>query len=512
MRERAAAPVMTPEQEEMRPATASRAATAISLLVLLILGMFNTSLTPSGLARNAALTIMAMFALGALIEARHGLKNLIRADTLTLAAFYYFTLWEFLFPQPFYDRMTSISATSRALWIVETAFAGLLVGRHLIRLRRQPFESIMTREVPISRLLTLFWIAVALGYFYMLACSDWSIVRMTDCMMDARFTQPWQRGQLGDWRAPFSELALLLFLIPALGGMMIARSKRYPVYHLVPVVVVMLYTFFYGFASGTRNLFGTYLVNFLAGFGFATPPNKRFRIVIVGAVVAVAMVLATRSMLQFRTIGLKLWMDGKSELWGGALQRDYMFVDYNLLNMSAVASFFPKHHDYLGMEIPYLSIIRPIPRFLWPAKPVGMTVPIENIMGYAGGVTITATFAGESYITGGFMAVAIISICFGAFTGWWNHFASPRNSELGILIYATGFLASVIAMRSMLVFTTSLLPVAACIVVSHILLPKATSRIRRLAGRQPKPRPGYPGRPTARPGRQPPPASTSTKQ
>ncbi len=487
-----------PPRDDWPPA-ASPAATFASIFGLVILAIVNSSQSASGLAHNAAIGVAVSIGAGVLIDARRGLKNLIRADMLALATYYYLTLWEFLFPQPLYDGMVGLAATERALYIVYLAFGGLMLGRHLVRLKRQPFESLMTREAPIWRLLALFWIAVALGYFYMLACSGWDVAVMTKAMMDPRFSQPWQRAQLGDWRAAFSELSLLIFLIPALGGAMLARYERYSLFKLVPVAAIVLFTFFYGFASGTRNLFGTYLVNFLVGFGFATPPQKRLRLVLTAGAVAAAMVIATHFMLQFRSMGLTRWLEGEREDYSGELQREYVFVDYNLLNMASVASFFPSQHNYLGIEIPYLAVIRPVPRFLWPGKPVGMSISIEDIMGFHGTVTIAVTFAGEAYISGGFVGVIGIALALGAFAGWWNHFASSRNSEVGILIYATGFLAAVITMRSMFAFTTSLLPVGACIFVAYYALPKAGAGVSKLTRKILHPHPAKPRYATLRP-------------
>ena len=60
---------------------------------------------------------------------------------------------------------------------------------------------------------------------------------------------------------------------------------------------------------------------------------------------------------------------------------------------------------------------------------------------------------------------------FGALTGWWSHLASAQNSELGILIYSSGFFATVISMRSLFVFTTALLPTVAA--TRSVLFPVA---------------------------------------
>jgi hypothetical protein len=481
---------MVPEDSCPKP---NWTATGVALAGISLTAVLAAAPIPSHVARQGAYGVMISLALSVWVEARGGLRNLIRTDLLAILALFYLTLYEFLFPQPFFDTMTSMEATHSALLIVYLAFAGLLLGRHVPVPKKAPLARILQSEVAIGKLLGLFWLAAGLGYFWMLVCSDWNPVRMVDAMLGARFSQPWSRGQLGDWRAIFSELTLMLYLLPALAGVMLARYERYRWYHLAPVVVVLLLTFFQGFATGTRNVFGAYLVNFVAAFAFAGPVQKRTRVLVVGGICAVAMVSATFVMLQFREHGIRKWVRG-DYLPGGELQAKHVFVDYNLQTIATLTTYFPTHSPFLGLEIPYLAIIRPIPRALWPDKPAGLTTTIEQALG-AEGVTIAATFAGESYISGGYSAVVFVGLLLGAVMGFWNTMASPRNSEIGILVYASGFFAAVITMRSLFAFTTAVLPTIAALCVAAMIVNTAQAGVLRVArlirrpGLQARPRP-----------------------
>src|SRR5678816_4479712 len=97
------------------------------------------------------------------------------------------------------------------------------------------------------------------------------------------------------------------------------------------------------------------------------------------------------------------------------------------------------------------------------------------------GLTISSTFIGEGYMSGGHIGVTIFGIVLGALAGLWNRMASPRNAELGILIYASGFFAVVITMRSIMTLTTALLTPAAGIVAGTFLL-KGARRVLRGRG------------------------------
>src|SRR5271163_3281811 len=98
-----------------------------------------------------------------------------------------------------------------------------------------------------------------------------------------------------------------------------------------------------------------------------------------------------------------------------------------------------------------------------------MSISIKEIMGVKK-MTIAASFVGEAYMSDGWTGVFIAGIFFGVITGWWSRLASARNSELGILIYASGFLAAVISMRSIFVFTTAILPTVVALGGGYVIV------------------------------------------
>ena len=141
---------------------------------------------------------------------------------------------------------------------------------------------------------------------------------------------------------------------------------------------------------------------------------------------------------------------------------------------------FPEQHDYLGFEIPYLSLIRPIPRALWSGKPEGLSISIEAAVGVEN-LTLASTFIGEAYMSGGFIGVLSTAIVFGMLNGWWNRLGRADNSAFGYLIFASGFFAAVISMRSMFVFTTAMLPTMSALLLGNWLLETRRQRKNRAA-------------------------------
>jgi hypothetical protein len=433
---------------------------------------------PSTLARIASIGTLISIGLSIACDMKiGGLRNLIRADLMAILAFYFLTLFEFLFPQPDFDTLIGARSAHFAILCVMLAFAGLYVGRHLFHPTTQPFAGTLTREIPARWIIVIFWACMLIGYAHMLIAVNFDVIEVVRQWLEPRFSQPWQRGKFGDWKALLVELGLFLYLIPPLGGIMIARRHRYSSFTLASAGAGLALTFFFAISSGTRNIFASYLVTFLIGYAFALPFAQKKELVWLCGGSAVLMVVISYFMLEFRDNGLRAYLAG--EVAPPASVERTFFVDYNLYTISRVVEVFPEKHNYIGWETPYNALVRPIPRAIWKGKPEGLSVSLEEVLGVEG-MTVGASFAGEAYISGGLLVVFITALGFGALTGWWSHLASPRNSELGILIYASGFFATVISMRSLFVFTTALLPTVAALVIGTYVVRVLNAQARRL--------------------------------
>jgi hypothetical protein len=176
---------------------------------------------------------------------------------------------------------------------------------------------------------------------------------------------------------------------------------------------------------------------------------------LVGVVTAVILYLSAYYMLQFRRVGLGAYTQGFGESAGYA--KDTLFIDHNLPILSLLTDVFPDTMQHLGLEVIYYAIIRPVPRALWPGKPDGLSVDIADALN-AKGLTLSATFVGEAYMMGGYVAILTMGLILGWIAGWWNRFGQDLRSNLNVALYASGFFAAMLSMRSMLWLTTAMLP------------------------------------------------------
>jgi hypothetical protein len=473
----ATAAVAAPVDDE--PPRADLNGTIVAVIGCALTALFVSGEQPSQLGRFAAIGFGSSLAFTFLVDFKRGLRNLIRADVVALLAFYALTFLEFLFPQPHFDELVTPEMAHNGIVATLLGAVGLLVGRHLWNPRQKPLRTLLTKQVPPGMLLAIFWCCFAVGYFHMLLAVNFNVKEMLRYFVDARFTQPWTRGRLGDWKALVVELGMFIYLLPPLAGIILARRARYGPVSIMLVTCGLLFTLFYGFSSGTRNVLASYLVTVLIGYAFAAGPHQRKEMITLAGVCAVAMLIATPMMLAFRSVGLKEWLSPSYVAPVNEAEQS-VFVDYNLYAICEIMDKFPRHRNYLGLEIPYNALIRPIPRALWPSKPEGLTYSIEEALGVEG-LTISATFVGEAYMAGGYLAVFAAGLIFGALFGFWNHLGSAGNSELGILVYSSGFFSAVISMRSMFVFTTAMLPTLAAIVLAAFLVKQVVAIERRLA-------------------------------
>jgi hypothetical protein len=440
--------------------------------VCLLLGLFlayqgySTEETPAMMARAVAIPVGIGFLASVFFDSRKGLWNLFRTDLLCLIGIYGLTLAEFLFPQEEFDKMTTVEYTAHAINMTLLGIAGLTVGRHLISPKPIQSRWLQLQEISNKTLFNIYLIAALLGFLYMLLSVNFDLIAMVNGMVGPRFSEPWTRGRIGGWNSLLTELGLMRYIIPPLAGVIWNRRRFYAFWQMVVIIAIFALTLFQGFSGGTRNIFIAYIATFVMGY-LLTLPKTTFRNTIIPILLAgFICVYGSYHMLEFRGIGLRNYIQNR--VYESGSTRETLAVDYNLSSMGPLANAFPEKHPFLGMEVVTWSLVRPIPRVLFPGKPEGLSVSIEEVVG-AAGWTVAVTYIGESYMMAGWSGILGVSIFFGALAAWWNRMAMRQQSDYALVVYALGFFGAAITMRSMFWLTTAMLPVIALIVFRKFL-------------------------------------------
>lgn len=437
----------------------------VALISSLVIAYVNISLeqTPSFMANQVAIFVIVGIGISIWSDSRRGLGNLFRADLTCIVALYFLTLIEFLYPQTKFDQLLTSEQTAHALYALLVGFGGLGIGRHITLFKPAPPSLLDFGNIPDKALFRIFCISAFLAYLYVFMSVDFNPIKLMEAQLGPRFAVPWGRGRLGDWRVFFSELKLFSYAIPPLAGIIWNRRQSFRSWQIFLVGIIFAFTFFDGFAGGTRNIFGAYIATFLGGYLLTLERPNLFNVTAPIAVMGYAMLFATRHMLGFRQMGISRYL--ATAAYATQKVQGTLAVDYNLHSIGLLVDAFPIKHDFLGLELLYVFATKPIPRVLWPDKPEGLSISIEEVVG-ADGWTVASTYVGETYMMGGIFAVILASLCLGLLANWWSRTAAFHTSGYGIVVNALGFFTAAISMRSLIVFTTSMLPIVGLIFIA----------------------------------------------
>lgn len=462
------------------------------MLILLGCGIAALVQAEVGQGPTEVLRVQAMVLGGALLgslalDYRVSLRNLIRVDVVCLLAFYFLTYVEFLFPQPLFDSVAQGYEIASASAMAILGIASLAIGRHADGFfaknsKRTQAQGLLANEIQPQHWLMLFWIAAGMGYLHMLLATNFNVITIIEAMMKPRFSQPWGRGKFGNWKALIFELGMFLYLVPPIYGVLLARRKKLSQVGFALASLVALLTMFHGFAGGTRNVFATYMAGMVGAYLLVQPRLTLWKVAICSGLAMILLIISTREMLAFRQIGLANYLKYGGPQSANEEEEGGLFVDANILNLSMLIKAFESQHEPIGWNVPFNAIIRPIPRAVWPGKPEGLAIGIEEAVGMSG-LTLSVTFVGESYMAARSWGVLIGGLFFGGCCGFWNAKFSGQQGAYARLLYSAGFFPAAITMRSLFAFTTALLPIFGLLAIAwwlnrnQVQQPKAKSRV-----------------------------------
>ena len=446
---------------------------------LIVIGSFLIAIFPSGsaydIANQAAMIMGIIIFIVCLMEFNNSPRNIIRVDLLMIVALYGLTLLEFLYSQPKFNLLVRTDDIKTVMVLIAVGFIGIALGRHWTFGHREQTgpRSIYMAPRSLFLLLLLF---TFVGYFHMLWAVGFNPVKLIEAMMGPRFSQPWGRGRFGGIKDLYHELGLLIYLIPAIAGVIIARRSIFTRKQILATLLILFFTLFHGFSSGTRNIFVVFIITYICAYIMVQPNISKTRVIHMGVISGLILLVSVQVILEFRREGLANYVKRTvfQEQHYQEPEKDEagLLVDYNLLSLARTVDYFPKHADYLGLEVPYWALVKPVPRAFWPGKPKGLSISIETVRNERGAAAATwaSTFLGESYMGGGMFGAGLAALFFGLLAGWWNKRFIPTADLYQNLLYATGIFAALISMRSLFWFTTAILPTIALVVYAHWFL------------------------------------------
>jgi hypothetical protein len=146
-------------------------------------------------------------------------------------------------------------------------------------------------------------------------------------------------------------------------------------------------------------------------------------------------------------MGLDNYIQNREEI-AAENDADYIHVDDNFLRLAQIVNLFPEEVDYVGMKQIVYVIVRPIPRAIWPDKPLDPGYSLSELVGMES-VSLTTSIVGELYATWGLTTVLFGGIFLGSLAKSWNSVLRVSKGNNGKLIYALGIMVLFVGVRSM---------------------------------------------------------------
>jgi hypothetical protein len=205
--------------------------------------------------------------------------------------------------------------------------------------------------------------------------------------------------------------------------------------------------------SGSRRVIGV-----VAGMALVLwlLDQRRLRVkhLFMTVVAVVALLLALQIMLEYRNVGLSVLVGTGEQTVNGfekrqVLEEQHLRVDDNFYRLCQIIQLIPKTHAYVYHDYLFYVLVRPVPRVLWPDKPVDPGFDLPSALGVEG-VSYSYSVIGELYMSLGFIGIAVGGWFYGRIAAFARALLSRSTTQGALVIYSIIVMALFSGMRSIL--------------------------------------------------------------
>lgn len=409
--------------------------------------------TAPGALFYPALILSAGLAVAPVAGALRQPKAILRGESLLSLAPIYWLLLDLLQGVYSLDQITADE--------VRLAFTGigLFVGLVWVGAIRRPWRIPSGLIRSVSRefsLNTYFALALACFFIGMLnfavAC-DFNVFAMVHYLGQERWAAPWSRGQLGGWDAFLDHLQYFGYLLPILTVVIARRAGLRNPRPLVCIAMSIVMTLFLA-QSGSRRVIGV-----VAGMALVLwvldQRQLRIKHLFTTMFAIVALLLVLQVMLEYRNVGLGALVGNtdaplnsrreKTQL----LEVQHLRVDDNFYRLCQIIQLIPQSHGYIYHKYLVYVMVRPVPRVLWPEKPVDPGFDLPSALGVEG-VSYSYSVIGELYMSLGLLGIALGGWFYGRVAAMASGLLERSTTQGALVIYSIVVMALFSGMRSVL--------------------------------------------------------------
>lgn len=455
--------------------------TLLAILSTVVATTLSLLLIPENPAREGALFYPALvmsagLAAAPISAALRYPKALLRGEALLALAPIYWLLLDLL--QGVY-AMEDIAADQ-----VRQAFLGIglfVVMVWLGAIRRswkipKVLISSVSQEFSIN---TYFGLALACFFIGMLNYAvpcNFNVFEMAHYLGQERWAAPWGRGQLGGWDAFLDHLQYFGYLLPVLTVVIGRRAGMRNLRTLTCIAMSVVMALFLA-QSGSRRVIGV-----VAGMALILwiLDQQRLRIkhLLTTFFAIVALLIGLQVMLEYRNVGLSALV-GKGEVVSGRfekrqlLEEQHLRVDDNFYRLCQIIQLIPDSYGFVYHKYLIYVVVRPVPRVLWPEKPVDAGFDLPTALGVEG-VSFSYSVIGELYMSLGFIGIAVGGLFYGRVSAMASGLLKRCPTQGALVIYSIVVMALFSGMRSILELILVSYVVLAWVGLSHLFI-----RLRR---------------------------------
>jgi oligosaccharide repeat unit polymerase len=393
-------------------------------------------------------------------------KALLRAEHLLVMAPIYWLLLDLL--QGAYSMAgISVNEIEQAFIAIGVFVACLWVGSMG---RPWPVPSFVrdsvAGELPQSVYFSLVIVSFLLGIAKFAVASDFNVLAMFRSLGSGRWDAPWARGQLGGWDAFLDHLQYFGYLTSVL-TVVVGRRVGWRNWRTIVSAVLSVVMALFLVQSGSRRVIGVVVGVALIFWVLVQDSRLKVKHVVAAMLTMIALLLAMQVMLQYRNVGFSAAMTDPSVAAEDMPQSEYLHVDDNFYRLCQVIQLIPSTHPYVYHGYLVYAVVRPIPRVLWPDKPVDAGFDLTRAVGDRE-VSYSCSVIGELYMSLGFFGIAIGGWLYGRFAALVNGMLM-QSAGLGVVvIYSIGVMALFSGMRSMLELVLVSYVIVAWVVLSRL--------------------------------------------
>lgn len=148
-------------------------------------------------------------------------------------------------------------------------------------------------------------------------------------------------------------------------------------------------------------------------------------------------------LLEYRGTGFqRLLEDGEIKT-----QYDHIHIDENLWRLAQTIDIVPESHPYVyGQRLLY-TLARPIPRVLWPDKPLTPGFDLAQAIDCRG-ASLSSSVIADWYVMGGFPMIVLGGLFYGRLASTWSQLLAIPHNLVALIIYCLGAMAIFASIRS----------------------------------------------------------------